>query len=61
MSFFDGFMAPVRTAELQVYTAAVVGGDSARYYYMKPSLAKKDLKEMFIQVKKLLKALKGEK
>jgi len=54
-------MAPVRGGELIVYSGpAVSGGDSARYYYMRHLPAKKDRKELFVQVKKLLKALKGE-
>lgn len=42
------------------YGTAVTGGDSARYYYMQPQQLKRDKKEVFLQVKNLLQALKGE-
>lgn len=42
------------------YGTAVTGGDSARYYYMQSQLHERDRKELFLQVKSLLQALKGE-
>lgn len=41
------------------YGTGVSGGDSARYYYMKRT-PKKDKRDLLIQVKNLLTALKGE-
>lgn len=42
------------------YGTAVVGGDSARYYYMLPQPRPKRRKELFLALIELLKALKGE-
>lgn len=36
----------------------VVGGDSARYYYMKPRIEHKNRKDLLLSIKNLLEALK---
>jgi len=42
------------------HAGAVTGGDSSRYYYMQPQQLKRDKKELFLQIKNLLQALKGD-
>lgn len=40
-------------------SAAALGGDSWHYYY-RPKTVKRNNREIFIQIKSLLEALKGE-